>query len=79
MYRSYSLATLERLISDASSNGYTVVTVEEGSLGLGHMLLVAPRSGLWSFEIKEIPRNQWSSDHTLRRFTKISKRIASLI
>lgn len=79
MNRSYSLSTLEKLIDDASKSGYEIIQVEEGVLGLGHMLLIAPTPGYYNFEIREEYRNQWSSSNTLRRFTKISKRIQKLM
>jgi len=78
MYRSYDLHTIEDLISRCADNDYKIVQVEEGTLGLGHLLLVAPAPGFWSFEIYEEARNQWSSWHKLRRFTRISKRVQAL-
>ena len=79
MNRCYPLPVIEKLISDASDAGYTVVTVSEGVLGLGHLLLVAPAPGYWNFEITEKSLNCWSSTHSLRRFRKISQRIRDMM
>lgn len=79
MYRSYSLATLEKLIASADENGYRIVQVSDSALGLGHMFLIAPVPGYWNFEIRERPLNEWGSVHELRRFTKVSKHVQELI
>ena len=79
MTRCYSTSTIKGLISSAQENGYDVIQVSEGSIGFGHLLLIAPRPGFYHFEIMEEYRNCWSSDHHLRRFTKISKRVSALV
>lgn len=79
MKRSYSMSVLERLISDAAENGYDIIPVSEGVLGLGHLFLIAPKEGYWSFEIEERPANEWGSIHSLRRFTKISKKVRAMM
>lgn len=78
MSRCYSLSTMENLIARAAENGYTVVQVSEGVLGLGHVLLVAPRPGFWNFEITERPAGEWGCVHALRRFRTPSKRVLAL-
>ena len=79
MTRCYSLSTIEGLIQNAKTSNYAIVQVENGVLGLGHLLLIAPRSGFYNFEIVEEPSSCWGSVHRLRRFTKISKRVSALV
>lgn len=70
---------IQALISKANELGYRIYQIEEGGVGYGHMLLIAPDRNHWSFEIKEQYLNHWSSDHDVRRFRKLSKRIEKLI
>ena len=73
MTRNYNLSSVEKLLSKCSNECYDFVSLDEGSLGYGHLILIAPDDKHWSFEIKEYYINPWSSEHTVRRFKKISK------
>jgi len=77
--KKYSTGTVSELIRRAQELGYYVVTVQEGVLGHGHVFLMAPKNYSGNFEIREVPLNEWSSAHTIRRFTKVSSRIAALL
>lgn len=79
MARLYSCMTVENLLQSAVDNDYEIIEINEGSLGYGHMLLLSHRDGWCNVEITEKYLNEWSSAHTIRKFTKISKRIQKLI
>lgn len=77
--KKYSTGAVSDLIRQAEDLGYSVVTVQEGVLGHGHVFLMAPANYAGNIEIREVPLNEWSSAHTIRRFTKVSTRIATLL
>lgn len=59
--------------------GYEMVQVEEGTLGFGHTLLYDPSEESYHYVIKEVPLNEWSSAHTVRRTRTLSKRYLSAL
>ncbi len=71
--RMYTVSAINGLISEAVDAGYDVVTVEEGVLGFGTTVLIAPREGYYNFIVQERYLNEWSSGHTVRRTQKLSK------
>lgn len=75
----YSLSVVDDLMQRCADLGYEFVEVEEGSLGHGHMILLAPNDDYMNVEITEVYLNEWSSGHKIRKFNKISKRIQKLI
>lgn len=75
----YSLSVVDDLMQRCADLGYEFVEVEEGSLGYGHMILLAPNDDYMNVEITEVYLNEWSSGHKIRKFNKISKRIQKLI
>jgi len=76
--RVYSVADIEKLCFDLSRHGWEVHHIEEGVLGCGHIILVAPE-GYYHVEIKEVYLNCWSSGHIIRRHAKLSRRMRKLI
>lgn len=75
----YSLSSVECLMHRCADLGYEIVEIAEGSLGYGHMILLAPNDDYMNVEITEVYLNEWSSGHKIRKFSKISKRIQNLI
>lgn len=73
----YSLLVCEELISQYMKRKGDVIYLEEGSLGLGKVLLVA--SGLKTAIIKEVYLNSWSSGHTIRMYDKTPAKYKKLI
>lgn len=70
----YSIEDLEALISKYQDKGGEVYRLGDESLGLGTVILTAPEElHLYSFIIKEVYLNEWSSGHTLRRYRKLPK------
>lgn len=77
--KKYSVSAIDSLLASAQKEGYTIVQIEEGTLGHGHILLLAPRPDWYNAEIQEVYINEWSSAHTVRMFGKFSARIRSLL
>lgn len=76
--RLYSYGAVARFIDDCIEAGYDYVEVSEGVLGAGHVLMIAP-DGVSGYEIRERALNEWSSAHTVRRFSRLSRRLENLI
>lgn len=76
--RLYGYDAIARLINDCIDAGYEYLEVSEGVLGTGHVILLAP-DGVSGFEIQERALNEWSSAHTVRRFSRLSRRLENLI
>lgn len=64
------------------SKGWDAVQLNEGSLGLGDWVLIAPDEKYWNFVIREVPLRSWmdsvgswESAQTIRRCRKLSQRI----
>ena len=75
----YSVSAVEKVIGFLADNGYEIVTVDEGCLGMGHIICLAPDDQHYNVEIQEKALNEWSSGHTIRNFDKISSRIYKLL
>lgn len=59
--------------------GYTSIQLREGTLGSGDFLCVAPDEKHYHFLVREVYVNEWSSAHTVRRLSKISKNLRAEI
>jgi len=70
--KTFSLSYCEKLIELYNLNGGKCTTIEEGSLGLGKILLKG--YNLKTVIIKEIYLNEWSSTHTIRKYNKTPKK-----
>ena len=77
--KTYSTNSTGKIINFLSENGYDLITIEEGTLGYGHIIALAPDDKHYNVEIQEVYLNEWNSGHTIRNFDKISKRIEKLL
>ena len=75
----YSYKAAEQAIEYLASMGYTPIQVDDGTLGIGHWIILAPDDKHYNVEIQEHYLNEWSSYHTIRNFDKVSKRIQALL
>ena len=75
----YSTNAAQQAIDFLAERGYEIITVDEGCLGLGHVICLSPDDKHYNVEIREKYLNCWSSAHTIRNFYKISGRIAKLL
>lgn len=77
MSKMYSLEACENLISNYIDKSGSAIVLEEGSLGLGTILLHGER--LKTALIKEVFINAWSSGHTVRMYNKVPKKYQEII
>lgn len=70
----YGLQACESLINRYIQNGGNVVTIEEGTLGLG--LIVCYGNGLKTAIIREVYLKEWTSTHSVKFYNKMPKRYA---
>lgn len=80
----YGCDAIAKLIADTADIGYECVEIEEGTLGYGYLVLIAPecpQEGYYykNFIIQEVYLNEWSSAHKVRTCRKLSKAILAEI
>ena len=74
----YTLEACEQLIQRFTDHeDCSYITINEGCLGLGTVLLYRP--GYKLIIIQERYLNPWSSTHTVRMYNKIPKKYQSII
>lgn len=73
----YDCDYIAHLISQYSEKGGEVITIEEGTLGYGFMIMFG--EGLKTTIVKEIYVNAWSSGHTVRMYNKMPKKYEQII
>lgn len=69
----YTASAIQDLFSQLTAIGYQIVTLQEGTLGYGRTIALAPDDRHYHYLVREVPLNCWSSAHTVRRMSKISK------
>lgn len=77
MAKAYTLAACENLIERYIECGGEVVTLEEGSLGLG--LTMCHGEGLKTAIINEVYVNEWTSRHTVRMYNDMPKKYEKML
>ena len=75
----YSYKAVDALIDELVPQGWEWISFSEGTLGRGDGVLLSPDDRHYSFEYREVYLNEWSSAHTIRRFSKVSARIQAEI
>jgi len=76
----YSLEAIENLIQKYHNAGGYSVTLEEGCLGYGTLMLYAePEKKLKTFIIQERYLNEWSSAHTIRGYQNPPKKYLDML
>lgn len=73
----YDCDYIAHLISQYSEKGGEVITIDEGCLGYGFMIMFG--EGLKTTIVKEVYINEWSSGHTVRMYNKMPKKYKQLI
>ena len=71
----YSWRDMNDFINARIERGYEAVQLNEGTLGIGDWVLIAPDENKWNYIIREVYLNMYSSAQTLRRCRKLSKAI----
>ena len=76
----YSTTAVERFIAMMTEeHGYTAVQLNEGTLGVGDWVLLAPSGEYTNYIIKEVYLNEWSSGHTVERRIRIPKKYIKMM
>lgn len=73
----YTLEACMNLSRKYYEQGGVIDEIEEGVLGLG--LRICHGDGLKTAVIREVPRNEWTSWHTIRMYHKMPKKYAKMI
>ena len=73
----YTLEACMNLSRKYYEQGGVIDEIEEGVLGLG--LRICHGDGLKTAVIREVPRNEWTSWHTIRMYNKMPKKYAMMI
>ena len=73
----YTLNAIDTLINKYIESEGSILTLEKGSLGYGHLLLVG--NGLKTCIIKERYLNESSSGHSVRFYSETPKKYQALI
>lgn len=73
----YTLEACMDLSRKYYEQGGIIDEIEEGILGLG--LRICHGDGLQTAIIREVPRNEWTSWHTIRMYNRMPKKYAKMI
>ena len=71
----YTVSSTDDFIRSMSARNWTCIQLNEGVLGVGDWVLIAPTEHQWNFVIREKYLNAWSSAQTIRKCRKLSKAI----
>jgi hypothetical protein len=71
----YSWRDINDFINARIERVYEAVQLNEGVLGIGDWVLIAPDETKWNFIIREVYLNEWSSAQKMTRCRKLSKAI----
>lgn len=71
----YTISSTEDFISSMIEKGWEAVQLNEGSLGVGDWVLIAPDDKHYNVIIREVYVNEWSSAQTIRRCRELSQKI----
>lgn len=69
----YDVSSTDAFIADLCKKGWEGIQLNEGSLGCGDWVLIAPTERYWNYIIKEVYVSAWQSAQTIRRCRDISK------
>ena len=75
----YTVSSTDEFITDMCNKGWEGIQLNEGSLGCGDWVLIAPNERKWNFVIKEVYLGPYSSGQTIRRCRKISQALQKRI
>ena len=71
----YTVSSTEDFVRSLIARGWDSIQLNEGCLGIGDLVLIAPRETQWNFVIREKYLNEWSSAQTIRKCRKLSNAI----
>ena len=71
----YSISSTQEFIDSMIKKGWDCVQLDEGVLGVGDLVLIAPDDNHYNFVIREVYLNEWSSGQTIRKCAKLSQKV----
>lgn len=75
----YTSTSVDELIAKYTEAGGQVLQMREGTLGCGDVLLYDETGKLYTFVIREVYINEWSSGHTIRKYRKIPAKYQAMV
>ena len=75
----YTSTRVDELIAKYTEAGGQVLQMREGTLGCGDVLLYDETGKLYTFVIREVYINEWSSGHTVRKYRKIPAKYQAMV
>lgn len=75
-HKLYSTTAIDQLIQRYLDHNGEIITLEEGTLGYGLMLLIAP--GYKTTVVKEVALNCWNSAHKVRMYNRCPKKYLAM-
>ena len=76
----YDCENVQKLIEWLEKAGYECESLHEGVLGMGTFIMWSPEPETqYSFLVREIALNCWSSGHTIQRFSRVTKALQAEI
>lgn len=79
MVGEHCLQSIEKLIADYIDLGGLVYEVGDNGVGLGTVILYSNGTKYYNYIVKEIYLNEWSSTHTVRRYSKLPKKYMKVL
>lgn len=74
----YTCSAVEQLMNEyLNRDGAEILTIEEGTLGYGFMIMTAPKCK--TTIVHEVYVNEWTSAHKIRMYNKCPKKYAKII
>ena len=77
--RLFTIRATQELIDKYVEKGGEMLTIDEGCLGVGNVILFDMTGKLKSFVIKEIPLNVWNSAQSIRGYNKLPDKYVQMI
>ena len=75
----YTVSNVEKLIAAYIKAGGQMLKMREGTLGCGDILLYDDGGQLYTYVIREVYINEWSSGHTVRKYRKIPAQYQAIV
>lgn len=75
----YAVSSTDEFIRDMCNRGWEGIQLDEGVLGVGDWVLIAPTERQWNYVIKEEYAGAYQSLQTIRRCRKISQALQKRI
>ena len=75
----YTIRATQEFIDKYVDEGGEILTIDEGCLGVGNVILFDITDKLKSFIIKEVYLNEWNSAQSIRGYNKLPDKYMQII